>query len=273
MAKLFIVGTPIGNLNDISSRAIETLKSVDVIACEDTRHSLPLLNHFGISKKLISYHKFNEEEMKGRIGDMISGGENVALISDAGMPSVCDPGATLVSFCHENGIEVEVVPSATAVTSAIALSGLNASGFLFLGFLPSKYSEKVQLLSDYATVKVPIAIYSAPHDILDDAKAMYEAFGDRKAYVVKELTKLYERVEFTALKDFNISEPKGEYVLIVEGGNPSNPLNELSIEEHIQSYINLGEDKKNAIKLVAKDRGMSKNDVYQLALKLGDKKG
>lgn len=268
MAKLYIVGTPIGNLKDMTPRAVETLGFVDVIACEDTRHSLPLLTHFNISKKLVSYHKFNETETKDKIVDMILAGQNVALISDAGMPSVCDPGAILVSYCHKRGIEVEVVPSATAITSAMALCGLNASGFLFLGFLPQKFSEKVQVLSDYVGVKVPIAIYSAPHDLYDDAKAMYEAFGDIKAYVVKEITKLHEGVEFTTLKDFSVKEPKGEYVLIVDGGERKNPLNELSVEEHILSYIKLGEDKKTAIKLVARDRGMNKNDVYQLAIDL-----
>lgn len=269
--RLYIVGTPIGNLSDISKRAVETLKSVDYIACEDTRHTLPLLNHLGISKKLFAYHKFNENEIKEKLLSLLFGGAKVALVSDAGMPSVCDPGPAVISLCHKEGIEVEVVPSATAVTSALSFAGYDASKFVFLGFLPQKDSEKQSLLYDYKNLKIPTVIYSAPHDVTADAKAIFDAYGDRGVAVVKEITKIHEGVEFTTLADFKIAPPKGEYVLIVDGAkSEENPLNSLGVKEHILAYMRLGEDKKEAIKKVAKDRGLTKNEVYQLAIDLKD---
>lgn len=269
--RLYIVGTPIGNLSDICKRAVETLKSVDYIACEDTRHTLPLLNHLGISKKLFAYHKFNENEIKEKLLSLLFGGAKVALVSDAGMPSVCDPGSAVISLCHKEGIEVEVVPSATAVTSALSFAGYDASKFVFLGFLPQKESEKQSLLYDYKNLKIPTVIYSAPHDVTADAKAIFDAYGDRGVAVVKEITKIHEGVEFTTLADFKIAPPKGEYVLIVDGAkSEENPLNSLGVKEHILAYMRLGEDKKEAIKKVAKDRGLTKNEVYQLAIDLKD---
>lgn len=269
--RLYIVGTPIGNLSDISKRAVETLKSVDYIACEDTRHTLPLLNHLGISKKLFAYHKFNENEIKEKLLSLLFGGAKVALVSDAGMPSVCDPGSAVISLCHKEGIEVEVVPSATAVTSALSFAGYDASKFVFLGFLPQKDSEKQSLLYDYKNLKIPTVIYSAPHDVTADAKAIFDAYGDRGVAVVKEITKIHEGVEFTTLADFKIAPPKGEYVLIVDGAkSEENPLNSLGIKEHVLAYMRLGEDKKEAIKKAAKDRGLTKNEVYQLAIDLKD---
>lgn len=269
--KLYIVGTPIGNLSDISKRAVATLKSVDYIACEDTRHTLPLLNHLGISKKLFAYHKFNENEIKEKFLALLSDGSSVALVSDAGMPSVCDPGSVIISLCHSEGIEVEVVPSATAVTSALSLAGYDASKFVFLGFLPQKESEKKSLLADYQNLKIPTVIYSAPHDLIANAQALYSVYGDRKAAAVKEITKIHEGVEFTTLADFKVAPPKGEYVLIVEGAvEAENPLNSLGIKEHVLAYMRLGEDKKEAIKKAAKDRGLTKNEVYQLAIDLKD---
>ena len=269
--RLYIVGTPIGNLSDISKRAVETLKSVDYITCEDTRHTLPLLNHLGISKRLFAYHKFNENEIKEKLLSLLFGGAKVALVSDAGMPSVCDPGSAVISLCHKEGIEVEVVPSATAVTSALSFAGYDASKFVFLGFLPQKDSEKQSLLYDYKNLKIPTVIYSAPHDVTADAKAIFDAYGDRGVAVVKEITKIHEGVEFTTLADFKIAPPKGEYVLIVDGAvEAENPLNSLGIKEHVLAYMRLGEDKKEAIKKAAKDRGLTKNEVYQLAIDLKD---
>lgn len=265
MAKLYIVGTPIGNLKDITLRAIETLKSVDVIACEDTRHSLPLLAHYDVHAELIAYHKFNEAECSERIIDMINGGKNVALITDAGMPSISDPGTELVSKCIERGIKTELVPGPTAVASAITLSGLKANGFVFLGFLPEKNADKRSILSKASASGLPIVIYVAPHDLVKTAKSLLEILGDRTVRIVREITKLYESVTVTTLADFKCEE-RGEMVMIIEGESECNPLCSLSVEDHIARYISLGMDKKEAVKQVAKDRSLPKNEVYKLTL-------
>lgn len=267
MAKLYVVGTPIGNLQDVTLRALDTLKSVDVIACEDTRHSLPLLNKYDVHAKLIAYHKFNEHECSERIISMINDGQNVALITDAGMPSISDPGAELISKCHEQGVEIEIVPGPTALASAIALSGIKASGFTFLGFLPEKTSDKTSILSKCATTGLPIVLYVAPHDLTKTAKTLLDILGDRKVYVVRELTKIHESVTITSLNDFHC-EDRGEIVMIVDGASCENPLNALTILEHLKHYISLGVDKKEAVKKVAQDRGIPKNEVYQQALDL-----
>lgn len=267
MAKLYVVGTPIGNLQDVTLRALDTLKSVDVIACEDTRHSLPLLNKYDVHAKLIAYHKFNEQECSERIISMINDGQNVALITDAGMPSISDPGAELISKCHEQGVEIEIVPGPTALASAIALSGIKASGFTFLGFLPEKISDKTSILSKCATTGLPIVLYVAPHDLTKTAKTLLDILGDRKVYVVRELTKIHESVTITSLNDFHCDE-RGEIVMIVDGASCENPLNALTILEHLKHYISLGVDKKEAVKKVAQDRGIPKNEVYQQALDL-----
>lgn len=267
MAKLYIVGTPIGNLQDITLRALETLKSVDVIACEDTRHSLPLLNKYDIHARLVAYHKFNEHECSDYLIDLISSGKNVAIITDAGMPSISDPGAELVAKCHAEGVEVETVPGPTALASAIALSGIKASGFTFLGFLPEKTTDKVSIVSKCSTNGLPIVLYVAPHDLTKTAKTLHDILGDRKVYVVRELTKLHESVAITSLANFECEE-RGEIVMIIDGSSCENPLNSLTILEHLKHYIDLGVDKKEAVKKVAQDRGIPKNEVYQQALNL-----
>lgn len=267
MSKLYIVGTPIGNMQDITLRALDTLKSVDIIACEDTRHSLPLLSHFDIHAKLISYHKFNETECSDRIIGLIREGKNVALITDAGMPSISDPGAELISKCRDQGMETELVPGPTAVASAIALSGIKSAGFTFLGFLPEKKVDKASILSKFSNSGLPIVIYVAPHDLAKTASTLLGILGDRNVTVVREITKIYESVTRTTLADFHCEE-RGEMVMIIEGAAAQNPLNSLSVEEHIAHYIASGMDKKEAVKQVAKDRGMPKNEVYQQALQL-----
>ncbi|MDE7372726.1 MAG: 16S rRNA (cytidine(1402)-2'-O)-methyltransferase, partial [Clostridia bacterium] len=214
MAKLYIVGTPIGNMKDITLRALDTLKSVDVIACEDTRHSLALLTHYDIRAKLIAYHKFNEAECSDRIIEMIECGQNVALITDAGMPSISDPGAELISKCRERGVDLELVPGPTAVASAITLSGLKASGFTFLGFLPEKKADKTAILSKASASGLPIVIYVAPHDLTKTASTLLEILGDRTVHVVREITKLYESVTTTTLASFECEE-RGEMVMII----------------------------------------------------------
>jgi len=267
MAKLYIVGTPIGNMADVTLRALDTLKSVDVIACEDTRHSLPFLQKYDIKAQLLAYHKFNEAECSERIICMIQEGKNVALITDAGMPSISDPGAEVIAKCHERGVEIETVPGPTALASAIALSGIKASGFTFLGFLPEKNTDKVSILSKASLCGLPIVLYVAPHDLTKTAKTLLEVLGDRTVYVVRELTKMHECVTKTTLANFE-SEERGEIVMIVEGAQSENPLNSLTVAEHIKHYIDLGIDKKEAVKKVAQDRGIPKNEVYQQALNL-----
>lgn len=265
MAKLYIVGTPIGNLQDITLRAIDTLRSVDVIACEDTRHSLPLLNKYDIHAKLIAYHKFNEAECSDKIIELINDGQNVALISDAGMPSISDPGAELIAKCRVCGVETELVPGPTAVASAITLSGIKASGFTFLGFLPEKKSDKANILSKAAMSGLPIVIYVAPHDLTKTASTLLEILGDRTVHVVREITKLYESVTTCTLSHFTCEE-RGEMVMIIEGVQTENPLNDLSVQEHIEHYVSLGMDKKEAVKQVAKDRGVPKNEIYKFTI-------
>ncbi len=267
MSKLYIVGTPIGNLKDITFRAVETLNMADIIACEDTRHSMTLLNAYNIRSKLIAYHKFNETECSEKLIAEILDGKNVALITDAGMPSISDPGAILVSECRKAGIDIEVVPGPTALASAIALSGIICKGFSFLGFLPEKKADKVSIVEKVAGTELAIVLYVAPHDLSKTASFLFEVLGDRKAYVVREITKMYESVTITSLKDFE-AEERGETVLIVEPKQSNNPLNQLSIIEHLKHYINLGVDKKDAVKKVAADRGIPKNQVYQQALDL-----
>ena len=267
MAKLYIVGTPIGNLKDITLRALETLKSVDVIACEDTRHSLALLNHYGIKARLVSYHKFNEKECGDYLVAEIQDGKNVALITDAGMPAISDPGAVLVRLCREKGVDTEVVPGPTAFASAVAMSGVDCTGFTFLGFMPDKKKLKVALLSKYAKSEVPVIFYVAPHDLKKTASDIKEIFGDRKVYVCREITKLHECVTVTTLGDFD-AEERGEIVMIVEGAKEENAFAEMSVEEHLKHYIAEGMDKKDAVKKVSSDRGIPKNDVYQIALTL-----
>lgn len=267
MAKLYIVGTPIGNMSDITLRALETLRNVDVIACEDTRHSLPLLAKYDVHAKLVAYHKFNEQDCSDRLIEMIKRGQNVAIITDAGMPSISDPGAEVIAKCHSQGVEVETVPGPTALATAVALSGIKASGFTFLGFLPEKSSDKVSILSKCANTGLPIILYVAPHDLTKTAKTLLDVLGDRTVYVARELTKIHESVTTTSLANFECEE-RGEIVMIVDSVASENPLNYLSVAEHLNHYLDLGMDKKDAVKQVAKDRGIPKNEVYQQALNM-----
>lgn len=267
MAKLYIVGTPIGNMQDITLRALDTLRKVDIIACEDTRHSLPLLSNYDIHAKLVAYHKFNEAECSERIIERIIGGQNVALITDAGMPSISDPGAELISKCRERGVDVELVPGPTAVAGAITLSGIKANGFIFLGFLPEKNTERTTILSKVSQCGLPIVIYVAPHDLVKTAETLLDIIGDRTVHVVRELTKMHESVTTCTLSNFNCEE-RGEMVMIIESADIQNPLNELSVKEHLSHYVSLGMDKKEAVKQVAKDRNLPKNEIYQQALEL-----
>ena len=263
---LYFVGTPIGNLKDISLRALEVLKSVDEIACEDTRHSLGLLNAYQIKKPLTAYHKFNEREAGEKIIEKLKNGKNIAVITDAGMPVVSDPGNILTQMLIEEGLDFTVIPGACAFVSALVLSGLDSSRFCFLGFLPQKQSERTEFLQKYKDLDMTLIFYSAPHDVKRDVENIYKVFGDRRAVAVKEITKLYERADRFNLKDNLLGEPKGEYVLLVEGGKMDNDNLNLTEKEHIELYLSQGFDKKEALKKVAKERGVSKSSLYKYTI-------
>ena len=264
---LYFIATPIGNLKDISYRAVEMLNSVDEIACEDTRHSLTLLKAYDIKKPLFAYHKFNEKEECERIIEKLKGGKNIAVITDAGLPVISDPGNVLVNALIENGLEYTVIPGANAALSALILSGFNAEHFCFLGFLPEKKSEREEILKEYKTVSATLIFYSAPHDVKKDIETLYVGLGDRCAAAVKEITKIHERVEFFNLKDGLSAEPKGEYVLVVDGAKRNAEYAALSEEEHIDMYLKGGMDKKEALKRVAKERGVPKSSLYKYTIK------
>ena len=263
---LYLVATPIGNLKDISLRALDVLRSVDEIACEDTRHSLTLLRAYDINKPLVSYHKFNERESGEKLIEKLKQGKNIALITDAGMPVVSDPGNILVKMLLENELEYTIVPGACAFVSALALSGLDASRFCFLGFLPQKAGERKELLEKFKTIEATLIFYSAPHDVVKDVETLYSVLGDRKAVAVKEITKLHEKVERFNLKDGYLNQPKGEYVLLVEAGSFNQENQNLSNKELIDKYIKEGIDKKEALKKVAKERGVPKSELYKLTI-------
>ena len=264
---LYFVATPIGNLDDITLRAIEVLKSVDCIYCEDTRHSLKLLNKLQIKKPLFSYHKFNEKKEAEEIIEKLNKGLNIAVISDAGMPVISDPGNVLTKRLVEEDVNFTVVPGATAFASALILSGLDASRFTFIGLLPEKAKDRDNLLKNYKNTTETLIFYSAPHDINDDLKDLYNILGDRKVAVVKEITKMHEMALHFNLKDAKIENPKGEFVIVVEGGtNTKNQFNALSLEEHINFYIESGLSKKDAIKKVAEERSVSKNSLYKYTI-------
>lgn len=263
---LYFVGTPIGNLKDMSFRAIEVLKEVDEIACEDTRHSLVLLNHYDIKKPLFSCHKFNEKESGEKIIEKLKAGKNIALITDAGMPVISDPGNILAQMLIDNGLEFTVVPGACAFVSALILSGLDSSRFCFLGFMPQKSGERREFLEKYKNLDLTLLFYSAPHDVKKDIESIYSVFGDRVAVAVKEITKMHERAERFNLKDGLSGEPKGEYVLVVSGAENQSDLLNLTEKEHIEYYISQGLDKKEALKKVAKERGVSKSTLYKYTI-------
>ena len=263
---LYFVGTPIGNLKDISFRALEVLREVDEIACEDTRHSLGLLNAYEIKKPLFSYHKFNEKEAGEKIIEKLKAGKNIALITDAGMPVISDPGNILTKMLIENGEEFTVVPGACAFVSALVLSGLDSGRFCFLGFMPEKSGERKAFLEKYKNLDVTLIFYSAPHDVKKDIESIYSVFGDRRAVAVKEITKIHEKSLRFNLKDGLDGEQKGEFVILVEGAKEQNDNLKLTEKEHIELYIKKGMDKKEALKAVAKERGVSKSSLYKYTI-------
>ena len=270
---LYLVGTPIGNLADMTERAKKILSEVDFVAAEDTRNSMKLLSCFGIHTELVSYYEHNKRESGERIIARLLGGESCALITDAGMPAISDPGEDLVKLCADAGITVRVVPGPSACVSALALSGLSTVRFAFEGFLPAQKNERRKRLTAVANEERTMIFYEAPHKLCATLSDMLEIFGaDRKIALCRELTKLNEEAERCTLADavklYTAKEPRGEYVLVVEGGDgkvpQENPLLSLSPEDHVSHYEAQGMKRMDAIKAAAKDRGMSKSELYKI---------
>lgn len=278
IGELYLCATPIGNLEDMTFRCIRVLKEADVIAAEDTRNSIKLLNHFEIKTPMTSYHEFNKVEKARVLVEKLLKGETVALITDAGTPGISDPGEELVRQCIEAGIKVTPVPGAAACINALIMSGMPTRRFCFEAFLPSDKKEKADVLEQLKAEQRTIIIYEAPHRLLRTLTELESALGGmRKIAVCKELTKRHETVYRDtisgALGYYTANEPKGEYVLVIEGRSPKELLEEkraawddMSIEEHFNIYVSQGMDKKDAMKLVAKDRGVSKRDIYNALL-------
>ncbi len=274
--KIYLVATPIGNLSDISMRAIETLKNADIIACEDTRNTIRLLNHFEIKGHLTSYHEYNKIDKAYELCEKVKEGKNIAFVSDAGMPAISDPGYELVDIAYKEGLEVTVVPGASAVVSALAISGISSRRFAFEGFLPADKNEKKEILTELSQESRTLILYEAPHRLLKTLKELFEYMGNRNIAIVREITKLHEEVLKGRLAEI-ISDYesekiaiRGEYVLVIEGKSllekreeRQKSFEEISIREHYEKYIAEGMDKKEAMKAVAKDRGIQKRDVYK----------
>ncbi len=279
---LYLCATPIGNLQDMTPRVIETLTHADLIAAEDTRNSIRLLNHFGIKTPMTSYHEYNKVEKAKELVGKLQGGMDVALITDAGTPAISDPGEVLVRMCQEASIAVTSLPGPAALIVALTLSGLPTRRFCFEGFLPSDKKEKKQVLSELAEESRTIILYEAPHHLVRTLTELLESIGDRRVTLCRELTKKFETVIPTTLREaielYEEEEPRGEYVLVVEGKSLQEKQKEerasweeMSIEEHMELYEKQGMSRKDAMKQVARDRGVGKREIYQYLVDKGAK--
>ena len=264
---LYLVGTPIGNLKEFNNYAVEILNKVDYILCEDTRTSSVLLNHYQIKKPLKSYHKFNEREMLNKVVSDLKDGKDVALISDAGMPAVSDPGNILVNEVKAHELEYTVVSGPCALINAFILSGFNAP-FTFIGFLPEKNKDVNNLLMPYKNIAGTLIFYVSCHNIEKDFETLLNVFGDREVCVVREITKLHEEKTFTTLKQGYSGDKRGEFVLVLNNVQSENELNNLSVKEHLLHYMKKGFTKQDAIKFVCSDRDLKKSEVYKVAIDL-----
>ena len=271
---LYLCATPIGNLSDMTFRVLDTLREADLIAAEDTRNSIKLLNHFEIKTPMTSYHEFNKYEKAETLIGMLKEGKNIALITDAGTPAISDPGEVLVRRAKEEGIIVTSLPGACAAITALTLSGLPTRRFVFEGFLPGEKKERKAVLESLIKEERTIILYEAPHHLRGTLKELYDALGEREITLCRELTKKYEeapRMDLSkAIALYEEREPKGEYVLVLAGADPKamrlqeiRAFEEMSIEEHMQKYLEEGLDKKEAMKRVAADRGVSKREIYK----------
>ncbi len=271
---LYLCATPIGNLGDMTPRVVETLHTVDVIAAEDTRNSIKLLNHFDIHTPMTSYHEYNKVEKARQLVKQLTEGQNIALITDAGTPAISDPGEVLVRMCLEQGIAVTSLPGPAACITALTLSGLPARRFCFEGFLPAEKKEKAVVLQELSQESRTMILYEAPHHLVRTLEELYQTLGQRRITLCRELTKRFETVMPTTLEEamayYREEEPRGEYVLVIEGKSLEQKRQEdiavwqdKSIEEHMEYYRLQGMEEKAAMKQVAKDRGVSKRDIYQ----------
>ena len=272
--KLFLCATPIGNLEDITLRVLNTLKEADLIAAEDTRHSIKLLNHFDIKTPMTSYHEYNKVDKARYLVERMREGVKIALITDAGTPGISDPGEELVKQCYEAGIEVTSLPGPAACITALTLSGLSTRRFCFEAFLPTDKKEKQWILEELKDETRTIVIYEAPHRLVRTLKELLDALGNRRITICRELTKKYETAFCTTLSDalmvYEADEPRGECVIVIEGKSieelreeKSKASMEMTMEEHMEIYESQGLDRKEAMRMVAKDRGISKREVYQ----------
>ena len=277
--KLFLCATPIGNLGDMTPRVIETLETVDVIAAEDTRNSIKLLNHFNIKTSMTSYHEYNKIEKADTLIAQMQAGKNIALITDAGTPAISDPGEVLVQKCQEAGIVVTSLPGPAACITALTLSGLSTRRFCFEGFLSADKKERRAVLEDLKEESRTMILYEAPHHLKGTLKELHGILGNRRITLCRELTKKFETIFPTTLEEaleyYESNEPRGEYVLVLEGKSHQQKEEEkqasfleMSIEDHMKLYEDKGVDRKEAMKLVAKERGISKRDVYNYLLSL-----
>lgn len=274
---LYICATPIGNLEDITLRTLRVLKEVDLIAAEDTRHSIKLLNHFEIKTPMTSYHEFNKYDKAKVLVQKMQAGENIALITDAGTPAISDPGEELVKQCHEAGIQVTSLPGPSAFVTALTISGQATRRFCFEAFLPYDKKERAEILEELKKETRTIIVYEAPHKMKKTLNDLYEALGDRKISICRELTKKHETNFRTTLSEavtyYETEEPKGEFVLVIEGISREEIKTEemqeflsMSVPEHVQYYMDQGLEKKEAMKKAAKDRGVGKREIYQALL-------
>ena len=274
---LYLCATPIGNLEDMTYRCVRILKEVDLIAAEDTRNSIKLLNHFEIDTPMTSYHEFNKIEKAHTLLAAFKDGKNIAVITDAGTPGISDPGEELVAMCYEEDIEVNAVPGAAACITAVTSSGQACRRFSFEAFLPKDKKERARVLAEMQQETRTMIVYEAPHHLRATLQELYQALGDRSITLCRELTKRYEEKKKMTLAQavdyYRENDPRGEYVLVIAGKSKEEVMQEeqsrwedLSIEEHMQIYLDQDYSKKDAMKAVAKDRGVSKRDIYQALL-------
>lgn len=274
---LYLCATPIGNLEDITFRVLRTLKEVDLIAAEDTRNTIKLLNHFEIKTPMTSYHEYNKVDKAAYLVNKLIEGTNIALVTDAGTPGISDPGEEIVKQAYAAGIRVTSLPGACACITALTLSGLSTRRFAFEAFLPTDKKERKAILDSLITETRTTIIYEAPHHLISTLEELYNTIGDRKITLCRELTKLHETIQLmtisSAIQYYNENQPKGEYVLVISGRTlkeleteKQQSWEQIPIKDHMDIYLSQGLDKKDAMKKVAKDRGVSKRDIYQALL-------
>lgn len=274
---LYLCATPIGNLEDITLRVLRTLQEVDLIAAEDTRNTIKLLNHFEIKTPMTSYHEYNKIDKASYLVNKLLDGMNIALVTDAGTPGISDPGEEIVKQAYEAGVKVTSLPGACACITALTLSGLSTRRFAFEAFLPADKKERRKILQSLCTETRTIVIYEAPHHLKNTLQELYTELGDRRITICREITKIHETIQLFTLSSaasyFDENIPKGEFVLVLEGRNPKeleqearDAWNTLSVPEHMEQYLSQGMERKDAMKQVAKDRGVPKREIYQILL-------